>query len=538
MSIATVPREPLNERQRAEIKMFSLQLVADVRIIDLNLPPIGKETVHKTTESQHMKVHIKVQNFGPIEEAEIELRPLTVFVGESNTGKTYLAALIYALHKNFEGFSQFPWAYTSAFFLPPAYPSRIRYLQSHHPELAEEIFALLEKLNRPGPPFKFSDLPQQTRTLLESKLTDQEEFEDELKRCFDLESVSKLIRFTGGGGNEMKVSLRVCEGNQKLWNFEAQDTGVGTTVGGHISPDLVFRAADEAVLPETLDDGDLLKLLRASQGRAENSYYLPAARSGIMQSRGVITSSLIKRATRIGLERFPEVSTLSGMIADFLEQLIHYKERNTSSKTINSIAKALEDELLRGEIEVKLPAPEAYPEFLYRPQKVEEALRMSHSSAMVSELAPLVLFLRGIVQPGDVLIIEEPESHLHPVAQTKIAHTLARLVQAGVRVVITTHSHWLLQQIGNLIREGELRKQGESTRESADWLAKEQVGTWWFSVDKPVTEIPFDLIGGIEPLDYLDIAEDVYNRSAGLQNRLEETISAVEKPDFSSPVKI
>ena len=42
------------------------------------------------------------------------------------------------------------------------------------------------------------------------------------------------------------------------------------------------------------------------------------------------------------------------------------------------------------------------------------------------------------------------------------------------------------------------------------------------SVDKPVTEIPFDLIGGIEPLEYLDIAEDLYNRSAGLQNRLED----------------
>ena len=41
-----------------------------------------------------MDVHIKVKNFGPIQKAEIDLRPLTVFVGESNTGKTYLAALI------------------------------------------------------------------------------------------------------------------------------------------------------------------------------------------------------------------------------------------------------------------------------------------------------------------------------------------------------------------------------------------------------------------------------------------------------------
>ena len=56
-----------------------------------------------------MDIHIDVQNFGPIEKAEIDLRPLTVFVGESNTGKTYLAALIYALHQYFEGISQLPW---------------------------------------------------------------------------------------------------------------------------------------------------------------------------------------------------------------------------------------------------------------------------------------------------------------------------------------------------------------------------------------------------------------------------------------------
>ena len=149
---------------------------------------------------------------------------------------------------------------------------------------------------------------------------------------------------------------------------------------------------------------------------------------------------------------------------------------------------------------------------------------------MVSELAPLVIFLRGIIRQGDLLIIEEPESHLHPGAQTKIAQTLARLVRAGVRVVITTHSNWLLQQISNLIREGELQKQGKSTSESADWLKAEEVGAWQFHKNEPVTELTFDLVEGIEPEDHLDIAEDLYNRSAGLQNRIEEKkgVDAVE----------
>ena len=474
-----------------------------------------------------MNVHINVKNFGPIEAAEIDLRPLTVFVGESNTGKTYLAALIYALHQHFEGFSQLPWADSTAYYFGFVRRSRDRYPQKRQEEIEQEILEVLEKLNTPERPFKFSDLPQQVRTRPESKLTDKEDFTNELERCFDLEDDSKLIRFTGNRRNEMNVSLLVREGDQTCWDFEMQaDGSAKPTITGHINPDMTLLAPNDAMrkteFHEISDVDRLLRTLSTRRWRTGDSYYLPAARSGIMQSHGVIATALIKRATRIGLDRF-EVSTFSGMIADFLEQIVNYKERKGQSNRIRRVAEQLEAELLEGKIEVERATSEAYPEFLYRPEQAEEALRMSHSSAMVSELAPLVLFLRGIVGRGDLLIIEEPESHLHPDLQTKIAHILARLVRAGVRVVITTHSNWLLQQIGNLIREGELQKLGESTSESADYLKAEEVGAWQFYKNEPVTERPFDLVEGIEPEDHLDIAEDLYNRSAGLQNRIEQT---------------
>ena len=474
-----------------------------------------------------MDININVKNFGPIEKAEVDLRPLTVFVGESNTGKTYLAALIYALHKNFDGFSQFPWTGYASYYFGFVRRSRDRYPQDRQEEIEQEILEVLEKLNTPKRPFKFSDLPQQVSTQSESILTAQEDFINELERCFDLESASKLIRFIGNRRNEMKVSLSVSEGNQKYWDFEMQAAGsANPTITGHINPDMILLDANDAVrkivFHEIVDLERLLQTLGIRRWRTRDSYYLPAARSGIMQSHGVIATALIKRATRIGLDRF-EVSTFSGMIADFLEQIVNYRERNRSSSKIGRVAEQLEKELLEGKIEVVPPTPEAFQEFLYRPEQAGEALRMSHSAAMVSELAPLVLFLRGIVKQGDLLIIEEPESHLHPGAQTKIAQTLARLVRAGVRVLITTHSNYLLQQIGNLIREGELQKLGESTNESADYLKKEEVGAWQFHKHEPVTERPFDLVEGIEPEDHLDIAEDLYNQSAGLQNRIEQT---------------
>ncbi|MCG9133014.1 AAA family ATPase [Candidatus Poribacteria bacterium] len=474
-----------------------------------------------------MDIHIDVKNFGPIEKAKIDLRPLTVFVGESNTGKTYLAALIYAFHKYFGGIPQFPWADFVGSYFSFLHRSRDGYPQNQQVALEQEMLEVLEKLNTPKRPFKFSDLLQQISTQSESMLTHQEGFPDELKRCFDLESVSKLIRFTGSQDNEMNVSLSVHDGDQTCWDFKARVSGSDNpTITGHINPDMILLAPNDAMrkteFHEISDVERLFRILHARRWRTRNSYYLPAARSGIMQSLGVIKISLIKRTTRMSLDRL-EVSTFSGMIADFLEWVISYTEIGTSSSSIRSVAEQLEAELLEGKIEVKRPTSEAYPEFLYRPDQAEGVLRMSHSAAMVSELAPLVYLLQGIVEPGDLLIIEEPESHLHPGAQTKIAQTLARLVRAGVRVLITTHSNYLLQQIGNLIRESELRKQGESTNESADYLKKEEVGAWWFHKNKPVTELPFDLVEGIEPEDHLDIAEDLYNQSAGLQNRIVQT---------------
>ena len=467
-------------------------------------------------EQQHQNIHIAVENFGPIEKAGIDLRPLTVFVGESNTGKTYLAALIYALQCNFEGISRVPWSPHR--FLELSYPHDLQLPGPATQALREEMQAIFEKLTA-GHLIKFSDLPQLVHDGLQANLVNSGNLKDELRRCFDLESTSELIRFTENQNNPMKVSLKVSEENQTFWSVDLSDSGSGIAASGFINEDTVLNSKDRETFQRALDVKYRGISLRFIKPLSAESYYLPAPRGGIMETHSVILSSLIESATRVGLERSSGNATLSGTIAGFLRQIINYDERPLSSDEMNGIAKVLEDEVLRGEIVVKRPAG-GYPEFRYRPQKSEQLLRMSQSSAMVSELAPLVLFLRGIVQPGDTLVIEEPEAHLHPAAQTKVALTLARLVRVGVRVIITTHSDWLLEQIGNLVREGEVMKLGKNHTEPTTWLTKEEVGAWWFREDKPVTEIPFDSIEGIEPKDYYDVAEQLHNNAVEFQQHL------------------
>ena len=62
------------------------------------------------------RIQIGVRNFGPIDRGLIDLRPLTVFAGPSNTGKTYLSILAYALHRSLGGFQRLPLSHQSVNF--------------------------------------------------------------------------------------------------------------------------------------------------------------------------------------------------------------------------------------------------------------------------------------------------------------------------------------------------------------------------------------------------------------------------------------
>ena len=468
------------------------------------------------------KVEISVRNFGPIAEADLDLRPLTVFVGPSNTGKTYLSVLIYALQRIFGEFSGFPLSHTLRL---------LGYGLDYDPPVDKKD--LLEQFNKANwdQPFRFSDLPQGVRKRAQTNLNTPYFFGPDLKtellRCFDLDSASGLIRSPNDQNDKITISLKVGEANQNLWSLRigASESEI-ILDDGEINENTIIFPADRLPSTPLINFDDTIALLSEHRRYAEKPYYLPAARSGIMQSHRVIASSLVARSTRTGLE-ISEIPTLSGVVADFMEKLILYeartklRERAKPNDGTNHIAKALEDNVLNGQI-IMNPSPTGYPEFLYRPQETGQDIRLTRSSSMVSELAPLVLFIRGVISPGDMLIIEEPEAHLHPAAQAEIAATLARLVRAGVRVLVTTHSDFMLQEIGNLMRVGMLKEKGALKKETNDWLSPEEVGAWHFRKDQPVKEIRFDPTVGIEPEDYEDVAESLYNRWAGLQNRIEE----------------
>jgi predicted ATPase len=73
----------------------------------------------------------------------------------------------------------------------------------------------------------------------------------------------------------------------------------------------------------------------------------------------------------------------------------------------------------------------------------------------VSQVLPVLVALIA-AEPGQLVYIEQPEIHLHPRAQWKLAHLLATAANRGVRLVIETHSSLLLRGILTEIAKDEI----------------------------------------------------------------------------------
>jgi predicted ATPase len=66
----------------------------------------------------------------------------------------------------------------------------------------------------------------------------------------------------------------------------------------------------------------------------------------------------------------------------------------------------------------------------------------------------LGIIVAGLVaQPGTILIIENPEAHLHPRAQSNLGEFLGRVAAGGTQVFVETHSEHIVNGIRRMIKQ-------------------------------------------------------------------------------------
>ena len=509
-------------------------------------------------------LEIEVTNFGPIVEAKVDLRPLTLFVGPSNTGKSYLAIMLYTLHRLFGGLGtkRSFWRRGAYGRYPPHVrknPRKDQSLSSDNDikDLLDWALGMSTEGEQTQVAGRFRNaLPEKVaalvRPLFDANSVSDEVVQAEITRCFGLQSVNQLVRRPGATGAQI-VLRRYVEARGEGENPFVHQLDISRQGATRLSTSMPTEKAlyygndiermiwrlqrpvsDEdkkalaSMLIEDLADGVLLYAVGPASLPA---HYLPADRAGVMHAHRVVVGALVERATSAGIRPASPVPMLSGVLADFLEQLIALGDRPLDRRRHkNDLAARLEKTLLAGTVrhEGKTKQEGSYSSFSYRPDGWKKNLPLMCASSMVSELAPVVLYLRHVVRKGDVLIIEEPESHLHPEMQVEFTRLLASAVRAGVRIIMTTHSEWVLEELANLVQASAL---SESERKaitgSAIALNPDEVGAWLFQPKKRpkgsvVQEIPLNRESGTFATGYDKVAADVYNRWVEIASRTGE----------------
>lgn len=263
-----------------------------------------------------------------------------------------------------------------------------------------------------------------------------------------------------------------------------------------------------------------------------NVFLMPAERNGLhLFSRELASrrSALLHHASKkdkdinIGeLIKDVMASRYAQPIADYIDWLNDLPEiRKKKNGPFHSLAEEVK-RIIGGRYEV-----DAEGAISFTPYKVKRGdvnsppkLDLHLTSSTVKSLFGLWAYLEFDAQPGDVLMIDEPELNLHPANQRLIARLIARLVNAGLRVIASTHSDYLVREINSLIMLSRPASVQATLMEKFDYkkeelLEPERISAWLFH-DRQISPMKIDSIEGISAETFDEQIHNLNDTSDGI----------------------
>ena len=457
------------------------------------------QVIHKDVASQDKNIinlDLQVTNFGPISNGRVKLCPLTVFVGSNGSGKSYVAKLIHSIIK--------------------AHRDSVDVLLESYFESVNKLMVSPSE-NESTWPFTSIDQDALDKTI-RNRL--ENEFGTNLKDLIRFETDACVIRLLTKT-NETKVNLSTAgctftrtqnpktrlEVNENTGSMEflAYDAGLLSAENNVIMSIPILHSLYKNDLKFSKQiDADI-------ESYAPNSFYLPATRSLILQKyktlAGGIMGSLNDLQT-IGLN-------LAGGSANFMANLIKFPD---SEGDYSRLASDLEQEILEGRVEAESGGGITKITFSQNDKKIP----WQNTSSSTSALAPLVLYLRHTARRGSLLVIEEPEMNLHPGNQAILAKYLVRLANAGLNIVITTHSIYMIEKLSNLVQAHGLTPQKRKVvlLDEQDSIEPDKIGVHVFN-HGCITKVMVSVNDGISGDEFTDISQILYNEYASIQNSID-----------------
>lgn len=456
---------------------------------------------------------IEFNNVGLLKHAEIDLsKDLIVLAGPNNTGKTYAAYSVYGLYKfNREN------------------GLKLR-LDTNIPESGDWIIALKEKgqyslniLNL----FRElkSNIEQRNCETLKSELGNIFDTEDSF---FEKSSVCVLIN------EEVSVeNLRMISVNNNL-------------VFGKINIKIVKEKNNENVEFFFIEKSDSENSFEASKLFTIDNFITSILEEMVLSiiSNTIFNNVFIAPAERSAINIFSRQLSIKRNL--MVDKLLEYKDKRKSEDIFRKaqryplpirdsleiaedvvelqknrseyafLADKIEEELLKGKIKISKEGSVQFNPFGSKIKNLEIHL----TASIVKSLSNLVFYFRHLAKKGDFIIIDEPELNLHPDNQRKIARLMGEFINNGFKVMISTHSDYIIREINNLIM---LKIGGEKADnlalkygyESIQLIDHQRVGAYLFHKSKnvsiDVTETGFEVDTINEEINNLNnAAEEIY----------------------------
>ncbi len=376
----------------------------------------------------------RFQNLGPIKEAEMELGDLTIIAGRNNTGKTYVAYALYGFLRE--------------------WPSRLA-IQGND----RKLFPILADLVLAAGNSEHLKLPTDKETLRKHRtaIIDQTArfySEGYLREVFSVDAEAfKDASFDVLLGDPPDMNLEQFEDPWASLNQEGGELILSLKESSFSKIKDIFLLASsciDVIFPELLLDPFILTSERFSISLFQNE--LDFARSEMVRRLQQMASNdsekgsgsrspyeLIKESSSHYARPIQDNLNFTRAIRDVVKQksdLYEQKRHDNIKRMIDGYYRVENGGVrfvstARGDRRFNIP--------LYR------------ASSSARGLSDLYFYMRHVAQKGQLLMVDEPEAHLDTANQIEMARLLARLARSGVKVLVTTHSDYIVKEINNLI---------------------------------------------------------------------------------------
>ncbi len=475
-----------------------------------------------------MPTTIHINNFGPVKSGRVELKPLTILIGGNNTGKSYVAMLAHSLlsyrirHDTARGFQL---------------NNKDTYarLRDYYTERLEQLFRRNEERDS-------FDVPQELTEKMFCQMCDMigQEIKMALERNFGVRITDLVKRgapsaqFDIAGLQNLVIridrdfQIKPSSAFAIKYRFattsirnQVEADGIGINDDGDTITITVYKPRSEYPLNYKAFEYMMRSVINRIGLFTKASYYLPASRSGILQGQKSLLVGALRslESTYIGNAN---MSWLTGAAYDFMSDMLLALDHKSE---FSAMAERMEKDMLGGRTVLRRHGQNVAPDVTYVTDDGEFPLHRASSS--ISEIAPLSLYMKHIIQRGNLLIIEEPESHLHPENQLVMARYIVKMIRAGIRVLLATHSEFLLEKLGKFILASNISPEarGEILKADAeDYLCPEEVSAHRFSTEDDgihVRQLEPDADLGISQEEFTRVSRSLYDESIRIEEEID-----------------